>query len=192
MLRQPLVVQLTMSIQPHAIAQQWLRSLADAAAGDDNKLASAVPELFAPDPWLRDLLVLSDDYHTSHGHEEILKYLSHESRLRSSQLGDFLLDTSASHGGAFVENGPAGDIIFLFFTFSIQQPVPIYARGCARLQLHGSDWKAWTALLVLHELVGFEEECHDKGTGNTGKTWKTSSEEHRELVEQDPEVLIGT
>ena len=183
---------LVMLVQPHVIAQQWLQALADVASSDDDKLITTVKPLFAPDPWLRDLLVLSDDYHTAHGHEEILKYLSHESRLRSSQLGDFLLDTSASHGGAFVEKGPTGDLVVLFFTFSIQQPVPSYARGCARLQLHEGDWKAWTVLLVLHELMGYEEEGRDNGTGNIGKTWKTSFEERRAMVEQDPEVLIGT
>ncbi|KZV95000.1 FAD/NAD(P)-binding domain-containing protein [Exidia glandulosa HHB12029] len=181
-----------MTVDPHTIATTWLSSLQALCtpADDPETFASNLGAVFAPDAWLRDLLALSWDFHTLQGPDAIKEYLTKDDRLRKVGLSNIRLDASTTGGGATLQAQPDGtDCIVLLFCFDITAPAAT-GRGCARLlaQSDGS-WKAWTTLLVLHDIVGHEEKL-GRQPPIVGKTWDEAWEELNATVEEDLGVLV--
>ena len=180
------------NLQAHSIARDWLARWADVVNCSPTNLDHAVESVFVQDGWLRDLLVLGDDFHTAHGHNEVAHHLRRCITHRNPGIHDIRLDTDTSQDGAFIAEIPGGICVTLFFLLDRTCPDLATVRGCARLMLHEGTWKAWTVLLMLHNFNGFEESFRRDGrTATTEMPWDDVLEEERAIIEADPEVLIG-
>ncbi|KZV94997.1 FAD/NAD(P)-binding domain-containing protein [Exidia glandulosa HHB12029] len=171
-----------MSPEPATVVSAWLDAFASALVTGD--LTSVFN---TEDCWLRDLLVLSRDFTTVQGITNISAYL-HEADRR---LYNFRLDTRTNNGGVTLAANPPG--LTALFRFDIAGDLAATARGCVRLvQQTDGEWRAWTVLLVLQDIVGHEENVGRAPVHvpRDGQTWDEVWEENSASIADDLAVLV--
>ncbi|EJD51236.1 FAD/NAD(P)-binding domain-containing protein [Auricularia subglabra TFB-10046 SS5] len=170
-----------MSPSPSETASAWLAKFEELCSDSEPDLHRVFT---AEDCWLRDLLTLSSDFRTLHGHEEIKTYLANAAALK-----DFRLDVARLTEGSVV----------LLFDFQIAAaesgnfiaPVDATGRGCARLVMsQDGDWRSWTVLLALHNLVGHEEDIGRAKASISEQTWDDAWAVSCASIKDDLAVLI--
>ncbi len=169
---------------PSQRASAWLAQFGKALAANDLK---AIPGMFAPECYWRDLVAFTWNVRTQEGREAIQQMLA--SQLPQVKPSNFALAGDATE---------ADGIVDAWFNFETAT-----ARGYGHLRLKGSDQgdQAWTLLTTMTELKGFEEhkgENRPKGAEHGvhpgRKTWLEKRQEEQAnlgFTEQPYTVIIG-
>jgi cation diffusion facilitator CzcD-associated flavoprotein CzcO len=170
------------------VAAGWLAEFASAVSRSD---VAATVQLFLADGYWRDLLALTWDLRTLHGHESMAAVL--QERLDPSGFTGFGLSERKS---PWIVESAEKRRIEAFFDFDTT-----VGRGVGLVRLvRDSDgaWKAWTVLTALQELKGHEmlkgnrrALGHSRESAVEGReNWLARRRRTSEFVDTDPEVLI--
>ncbi|EJD51233.1 FAD/NAD(P)-binding domain-containing protein [Auricularia subglabra TFB-10046 SS5] len=168
------------------LASTWLEKFAALCAGDEKDLL-AVFAAGGTNCWLRDLLVLSSDFRTRNGHDDIRVHIS----AAAAVLHSFKLELARLVDGS----------ILLLFAFGIDAtkhknfiaPFDANGRGSARLAPQpDGQWKAWTVLLALHDFVGHEEAVGRAKLSIAEQTWDDAWAASSAAITENLAVLVGT
>ncbi|EJD52415.1 FAD/NAD(P)-binding domain-containing protein [Auricularia subglabra TFB-10046 SS5] len=171
-----------------AEAEGWLSSFAQLCSGglgSEDTADSDLLDVFVADDdscWLRDLLVLSPDFTSLHGHAAIRAHLRCAQALRGFRL-------DSAH-----EFEPGSRVLLFRFEIAntpIAHPgLGATGRGCARLTRQaGAGWRAWAVLLVLHNFVGHEEDVGRARLG-VGQVWDDAWEAAQASAHEDLGALV--
>jgi putative flavoprotein involved in K+ transport len=167
-----------------SVAADWLGRFDRVVATADFE---ALSSMFASDCWWRDMLCVNSDFTTAHGMDQIrLKYAE---RLQPAAFRSVALDRAIP---VDLTNGKL--TAFLRFETAVAR-----GRGVLRLVEEAGEWRAWTLLTVMDELIGHEERrssIHDatKDTYNrasrTRETWPQLRERQRAFNDTEPAVVV--
>ncbi|KAJ7662463.1 FAD/NAD-P-binding domain-containing protein [Mycena rosella] len=175
-----------MSMEPNspAVAAAWLETFGDAVtAGDVPRVVSC----FAPEGYMRDVLVFTWMNRTLAGRSRIAAYLN--DTLKPATITSVKIDTRphltpeygpVTHAASGVSSG---------FTFdTLVGPAQGYF---SLVQDAEGVWKALMVFTVLADIRGHEEMGPELGVYN-GHTipWHDVHGERREAIERDPRVII--
>lgn len=172
-----------------AEAEDWLSSFAHlCSGGGSEETTTDLLDVFAADDdscWLRDLLVLSRDFTSLHGHAAIRAHLLTDARCAA--LRGFRLDSAH-------ELEPGARVLLFRFDIAnapIAHPgIGATGRGCARLTRQaGGEWRAWAVLLVLHDFVGHEEDV-GRARLNDEQVWDDAWEAARATAHENLGALV--
>ncbi|KAJ7506977.1 FAD/NAD(P)-binding domain-containing protein [Mycena galericulata] len=175
-----------------AVATNWLAGLSGAVDAD------AFASHFLPTGWLRDLLCFSWDFRTMAGRIKIADFLSDQSvggksRFEHTGLYDFQIETKSTLNSPATFPVPGNPHILgvsAAFTFSTTSP-PGKGHGFFRIVPdEGGEWKAYTLLTNLQDLVGHEEPVERPIGYLEGITWEEMYANKIAEIENDPTVLI--
>lgn len=188
----PVTPSRTRSIEPRAIAQQWIANLDVLLSKGD---FSQLPELFHEESWWRDMLALDSDLRTIQNCKDIREYLRrHQPR---AQLSAFRLQ----HEGKFQPSleKPVEGTSWISSMFFFETRV---GRGTGVLRLTQNDagtWKAYSVYTSLQEFKDFEEPLGDKrpeGTiesmpgGLSQGNWQERRRRQFKFVDEEPTTLV--
>ncbi|SFO05484.1 putative flavoprotein involved in K+ transport [Pseudonocardia ammonioxydans] len=157
-----------------ATVLDWLRRFERALSS-----GTGIADLFQPDAWWRDLLVITDDLRTFQGSDTIA------ANLKGEVSGLTVSDASHAPDGSFVQA-------------SITFRTPVHrAEGILRLTTtDGHAWRAWTLLTAARELVGREEATGRRrphgaeARTSGGPTWAQTRAREREFLDDEPDVVV--
>lgn len=174
-------------LDPRAIAEEWLASLARAVAARD---LPGVRPLLAADPWWRDIYALTWDLVGMHGADDIVDVLG--PAVEENDFGDLRLDESwpVTFNGRYVE---------AIYHFTTEAAV---GRGVIKLvQEEDGAWRAWvvsTSLEGLCDLVAprvsiddaASEENNSPSVPGARRSLDEVRAERQQYRDADPSVLI--
>ncbi len=172
------------TLTPSQRAGAWLTQFGQVLAAND---LGAIPRMFAPECYWRDLVVFTWNVRTQEGREAILEMLA--SQLTHVKPSNFTLAGEATE---------ADGIVDAWFNFETA-----VARGHGHLRLMGSEQgdQAWTLLTTMTELKGFEERKGENrvkgaehGVHPGRKTWlemRVEEEATLGYTQQPDTVIIG-
>jgi putative flavoprotein involved in K+ transport len=166
------------------IAADWLARFEEAAASGDFDALSA---LFVDDCWWRDMLCVNPDFTTARGMSQIrAKY---GDRLATA---GFYAVTPAQEPPIALEDGKM--TVFVTFMTAVA-----HGRGVLRLVEDDGQWRAWTLLTMMQDLVGHEERrtsIHDAANdaythaSEQRETWPEMRARQREFADAEPAVVV--
>ncbi|KAE8146003.1 hypothetical protein BDV25DRAFT_144132 [Aspergillus avenaceus] len=180
------------SLEPRAIAQQWITNLeALLARGDFSQLS----ELFHGESWWRDMLALDWDMHTIQNCESIIDYL------RNNQPRAQLSALRLQHEGKFQPTleRPVEGLRWISSMFFFQSRV---GRGAGVLRLTqgaAGTWKAYSIYTSLQEFKKFEEPLGSRraeGTiesmpgGLSKGNWLERRQRQFDFMDEEPTTLV--
>ena len=166
-----------------ALAGDWLGRLQEALR---EGAVDACGELFHDDAWWRDLLALTWDLRTAHGHPALAERIS---------------DGPGVGEVSFVPVGPAalveaGQEPWVQAMFELVTP-GARGRGVVRLVERDGVWKAWTLLTAMDALVDHEELIGTRrplggaqGTDRMARSWSEARRRQEEFEDGEPAVLV--
>lgn len=175
----------------------WLDAFNTALAKGD--FQALVADLFVPDePYWRDHLVLSWDFHTLHSAPRISSFLTESNR--GAQLTALTLDAThppdprrAPHETIIDD---VGAITGIEAFLSVETKTG-RGRGVLRLVRQGGEWRCFTLFTTLTELKGFEEPVGRRrpegvvhGADPKRRNWKERREAEGEFEEREPAVVV--
>ncbi|THH07598.1 hypothetical protein EW145_g3271 [Phellinidium pouzarii] len=186
------------TLEHRQVAVSWLAKFSCALT---RKSARAVSELFLPDGWLRDSLVLSWDTRSLEGRDRIEEYL--RARLPLAHFDSETLKLDDAPGLASAVFSLSRDVHGIEAAFVFETPM-LHGRGFMRLQLEAetsdshsdfvdSDgrWKALSLYIATGDIKGHEEADHELGVyGGHTLSWDEVLTARRLDVESNPEVLV--
>ncbi|KAI0364911.1 FAD/NAD-P-binding domain-containing protein [Pilatotrama ljubarskyi] len=166
-------------VDAEKVAGLWLDSLAQHVA---NNNIDGILSLFAPDAWWRDMLALTWDFRTFHGHPRIRKLL--EDRLARSKPSAFKL-TSAKF------ESPYPDLAWILAHFTFETDIGLCSGIFRLIPTADGKWVGFTFYTNLEDLHGFEEKIGPRRNfqPNHGK-WLEQRQREKEYADRDPTVLI--
>ena len=166
-----------------ALAGGWLAGLQQALR---EGAAGATGDLFHDDAWWRDLLALTWDLRTAHGHDALAERISEGPRVGAVSL-------ALAGPATLVE---AGQEPWVQAMFELSTPVA-RGRGVLRLVERGGAWKAWTLLTAMDALVDHEELTGlrrplggAQGADRTARSWSETRRRQEEFEDGEPAVLV--
>jgi putative flavoprotein involved in K+ transport len=179
------------SAESRQIAGAWIDDLAAAIESGD---VDATVGLFHPEGWLRDKLALTWDLRTFHGHEAIRRVV--EDRLALTGFSRVALDERIEP--TMVGTADTPQWVQASFTF---ETAVGSGRGFVRLvDDPGSETRdvtAWTVMLKLQELRGYEETTGHRrpygvehGATRASENWLDRRLRKEEFLDSDPNVLV--
>lgn len=179
------------SADPRALAESWLR---DFQAAIESSVPAAAVDLFAADCWLRDRLALTWDLRTFHGRDRIQKALG--DRAPGVAFSAFAIDDAPEP--TLFDAGLAFPWVQASFAF---ETAIGRGRGFVRLiEEEGEDrarLSAWTLLLELRELKGYEEPRGARrpagvahGIERETENWQDRRRAAERFDTRDPAVLV--
>jgi hypothetical protein len=180
------------SIEPVAVAQQWLSKLETFLKNND---VSALPTIMHQDSWWRDMFAVSWDIRTLHGLDKLSVYFSEN--LKHTEMHNLKLRTSGKFAPAL--SSPIGGLEWVESMFDFETKV---GRGSGMLRLcEGSDgvWKGYMIYTCLQELKGYEEHAGWKRPhggnnslegGSIKGNWLERRERQKDFLDEEPTVLI--
>lgn len=172
------------------IAAQWLAEF-------ERTLSAAAPaslqNMFTPDCYWRDVLALTWNLETLHGHGPVGGEIW--SRNRTVAVAGMELDRTAPPPEMVDRVGRKCVEVFFRFETSVGR-----GRGIARLvpdETASQTWRAWTLLTSLEELTGHEETTgenrpvgHSYSRDFQGPNWLDKRIASKAYADRDPTVLI--
>ncbi|GAD98503.1 conserved hypothetical protein [Paecilomyces variotii No. 5] len=162
------------------IVDNWLSALEHAIK---TKTEADLSDLFIDDCWWRDIISLSWDWATKHGHDAIFKYVN-ASSTGFSQLSPV---KEGALSPMFVEMGPL-QFIQSGFTF---QTVAGSGVGLVRLANEGpKKWRAWTVFTQLERLKNQKEILNQPQINNVHNTVRSGTVNGDADPVEDLQVLI--
>ncbi|KAL5356872.1 hypothetical protein BJX96DRAFT_187827, partial [Aspergillus floccosus] len=182
----------TWTVEPRAIAQQWLTALDTLLARAD---LAQLPQLFHDDSWWRDMLALDWDLRTVNTAPAIADYL------RRTQPHAELAALRLQHQGRFQPRleTPAPGLTWVSSMFFFETRA---GRGTGVLRLTQDDtgaWKAYAVYTALQELKGLEEPLGPRraqGTiesmpgGLSKGNWLERRKRQVEFLDEEPTTLV--
>lgn len=171
------------------IAAAWLERFGRALEDAD---VDALAGLFATDCWWRDTLALTWDLRSLHGWEQIRPVVEE----RAHQTGFHTFALAPGKTPALVAPEGAEPWVQAFFVFETEVA---HGRGVVRLIHEDGEWRAWTVLTDMEDLIGHEESFtkladagnHEYTDAVEGRlTFPEWREKQREFADQDPTVLV--
>ncbi|KAJ7128667.1 FAD/NAD-P-binding domain-containing protein [Mycena epipterygia] len=167
-----------------AIAASWLQTFGTfLAAGDVARAVSC----FAPDGWLRDVLVFTWKNRTLSGQSRIAAYLS--DTLQPAAITSLQLDTRANLTPEFGHITHAASGVSSGFTF--ETTVGNGQGYFSLVENDAGEWKALMVFMTLADIRGHEESGPEKGVyGEHTLAWHDIHRVRREEIERNPHVLI--
>ncbi|WP_216653599.1 NAD(P)/FAD-dependent oxidoreductase [Nocardioides sp. zg-DK7169] len=166
-----------------ALAGGWLGRLQGALR---EGAVDASGELFHDDAWWRDLLALTWDLRTAHGHAALAERISDGPRVGEVSL-------ALAGPATLVE---AGREPWVQAMFELSTPVA-RGRGVLRLVERDGVWKAWTLLTAMDALVDHEELTGVRrpmggaqGADRTARSWSEARRRQEEFEDGEPAVLV--
>lgn len=165
------------------VASGWLSSFSRALASSDT---TSVAEHFHPDGWWRDILALSWDLRTFHGHDAIVDIL--RERRQISRPATFTI--SDLRPPDIVPTGQDGYLIEAIVSFTT-----VVGRGLGVVRLTQDEsgvWRAWTLMTSLQEITGHELAINERRLVHEGGPLTYAERRHEEMAfaNADPDVLI--
>ncbi|KAK2804743.1 hypothetical protein FQN50_006481 [Emmonsiellopsis sp. PD_5] len=153
------------------------------------------PSVFHQDAWLRDMVVLSWDFRSIHGADNIGAYFV--ANIERAKFQKFEPRSSGPFQPAFKTAAPGLEWIETMFDFETETG---RGSGVLRLVLDVDDkWKAYLLSFTLQELKGFEEPIASRrslGGDNSlagdprREDWMQKREREQSFKDQEPRVLI--
>jgi putative flavoprotein involved in K+ transport len=174
---------------PQDVANSWLDAFGSALEEGDS---AAVAGLFVKDGWLRDRLALTWDLRTLHGRDKIQQLL--EDRIGVARLSNVELDPALEP--VLVDEGEG--LTWLQASFTFESEVG-RGRGFVRLveDEEESTVGAWTALVELRELKGFEEPQGARrphgashGAERGSENWLDRRQRKEAFEESEPSAIV--
>ena len=171
------------------IFQSWLSRLSHCI--EQRSFETAIPELFIQDCWWRDIVALSWDIRSKHGHNDIIRYLVASKHTLSSLK-------TVSSGGLKPVLMVIGPKVWIQAGFSFETPHG-KGRGVVRLANAGkTEWKAWTVSTQLEKLkfeeaIEAEQKLHSPHpvlNDINGVNGFNGANGHASLKAEDPQVII--
>ncbi|KAL9611777.1 MAG: hypothetical protein Q9167_003588 [Letrouitia subvulpina] len=176
----------------NSIASEWVAAFKNILAGDHG----LVTKIFAKEAYWRDLLCMFWDFHTVHGHDQILTYV--EKADAKDRIQDIGLFESPAYKLPQLVKFHNLHVIQAFLRVETRS-----GRGVGLVRLvPGSDdgdlWRAFTLFTTLEELKGHEENIHDRrpsgldyGSNNATLNWKDQLLAQKSMEHgHEPAVLI--
>lgn len=170
------------------IISVWLGRFAHAVTTND---ADAVSHLFIEEPWWRDLLMLSWDFHTFEGRDAIRRIIA------GQYPGFTILSATIAREmePALANRHPYANVIEALVDFETDRGS---GRGVVRLVETGDGgWKAWTLLTTLQDARGYERKigarrerrlpATDLRPGENFADWRKRRVEY---LDRQPDVVI--
>ena len=178
---------MTQPTEAEGIVSQWTEAFLSAAHAEDEQ---TLADLFLEDSWWRDLLSVTWDLRTFHGHRRIAAGLVAAGAGRTLER----LDLRADEPPTLDSSGTPGGLIEAFLAF--ETPVAV---GTAVLRLRQSaegGWKAWMLLTAMDDLTGHEvrvacrrplgNDVHEGGA----VAWRLQRSADRAFESDEPIVLV--
>ena len=184
------------SIDVDGVTASWIASINTILGNRDY---AALKQLFLPESYWRDQLGLSWDFHTLHGPEKIISFLS--SHPAGCRIESLKIDTSAAPRMPTVTAVDFDGTINGVQSCLVIETDVGRGRGLVRLaqdQGDGGKWKAFTLFTAIYELKGYEENVKtrrplgvDHGEHPDRKNWqeRRAAQENFE-GDKEPTVLI--
>ncbi|OGM44317.1 putative flavin-binding monooxygenase [Aspergillus bombycis] len=188
----PVTPSRTRSLEPRAIAQQWIANLEVLLKRGD---FSQLPELFHQESWWRDMLALDWDLRTIQNCGNIEDYIRRTQP--NSQLSTFRLQHEGKFQPTF--DRPVEGLSWISSMFFFETRV---GRGAGVLRLTQNDagaWKAYSIYTSLQEFKDFEEPLGSKRTEGTIETmpgglsqgnWLERRQRQQEFMDEEPTTLV--
>lgn len=174
-------------VQHGDVSAAWLQQFARALSAKD---ASAASDLFHPEGWLRDVLILSWDSRSLEGRPRIQEYL--ESRLGNAlfDVNSFKLDERGGLAPTSFDLSGNYSGIEAAFTF---ETAGLFGRGFLRLILaERAQWKALSVYVCPGDIKGYEENVYELGIyGDHTLPWTEVNAERIAATESSPHVLVS-
>ena len=172
------------------IAAKWLTEFETALSGSS---AEALQDMFTPDCYWRDVLALTWNLETLHGHRQVADRIWNQNKTATViSLG---LDSSALPPELVDRVSRKCLEVFFCFETNVGR-----GRGIVRLvpnEIAPQQWRAWTLLTSLEELKGHEEAIGDnRPIGQSysrdfqGANWLDKRMASKAYVDRDPTVLV--
>lgn len=176
----------------HSIVSEWVAAFNNLLAGDHHY----VTKIFAKEAYWRDLLCMSWDFRTVHGHDQITTYV--EKVDTKDRIQDVGLFESPAHKLPQLVGFHNLHVIQAFLKVETR-----CGRGVGLVRLvpdsdEGDSWRAFTLFTTLEELKGYKESIQDRRpTGldyvsdNATLNWKDHLLAQKSLESgHEPAVLI--
>ncbi|KAB8271386.1 hypothetical protein BDV30DRAFT_240536 [Aspergillus minisclerotigenes] len=188
----PVTPSRTRSLEPRAIAQQWIANLDVLLKRGD---FAQLPVLFHQESWWRDMLALAWDLRTIQNCNNIEGYLRQNQP--RSQLSAFRLQHEGKFQPTF--DRPVEGLSWISSMFFFETRV---GRGTGVLRLTQNDagaWKAYSIYTSLQEFKDFEEPLGSKRPEGTIETmpgglsqgnWLERRQRQLEFMDEEPTTLV--
>ncbi|KAJ7267699.1 hypothetical protein B0H12DRAFT_1098435 [Mycena haematopus] len=173
-----------MTLDSSQIAGSWLKSFGEFLHAGD---ISGVISCFAPDGYLRDVLVFTWNNRTLAGRARIATYLM--DTLKPATVTQVRLDTRPNLSPEHWPLTHTASGVCSGFTFDTAVG---YGQGYLTLVVNeAGEWKALTVFVMLTDIKGHEESGAETGVyGGHTLAWHDVHRERRLAIERDPHVLI--
>ncbi|EIW65341.1 FAD/NAD-P-binding domain-containing protein [Trametes versicolor FP-101664 SS1] len=161
------------------VASVWFGSFTQAVAKNDT---DGILSHIVSDGWWRDMLALTWEFRTLHGHAKIRRLL--EERLAPAKLSAFKL-TSAK-----LET-PYPDLAWILAGFTFETEFGLGSGYFRLIPTADSQWTGFTVYTNLEDLKGHEEKIGARRNflPNHGK-WLDERAREKNFVDSDPTVLV--
>lgn len=137
-------------VSPSTVAENWFTAFTSAIQKGDSGAASA---LFLDDGFWRDILALTSDFRTVHGHPDISTLLHSSSAVEFSGLR-----LSQDPLRAPSLRKPFPDLTLLQFCFEFQTKIGLGTGICRLAPIKDGNWKAYTMFTCLDSLKDHPEK----------------------------------
>lgn len=173
------LLELSDAVDGEAAAADWAARFTSALES-----GSGAVDLFAADPWWRDLLAFSDDLHSRHGPTAVAAMLtSARGRLRGA--------VAVAPPPGFIAVLPVVDgVVTAFLAFDTADG---RGQGLVRLSETDGVWRAvslFTTLEELRDLPFAVDAARPTGNATDGRSWHARRAAEYDLVDAEPDVLI--
>ncbi|KAI0668759.1 FAD/NAD-P-binding domain-containing protein [Trametes maxima] len=161
------------------VAKLWLDSFAQHVASNN---IDGILSLIVSDGWWRDMLALTWDFRTFHGHAKIRKLL--QDRLADAKLSAFtLIDAKLET--------PYPDLAWILAEYKFETDIGLGSGYFRLIPTADGQWTGFTFYTNLEDIKGHEEKVGPRRNflPNHGK-WLDQRERERQFVDGDPTVLV--
>lgn len=181
------------SVDAAEVSNKWVQAF-NSVFRSPNATPADVVSLFEPNGWWRDILALTWDFRSFHGHDRIAKFIG--DRILSGVAGLKDVTVASGEGMTPVFLKPAPDLAWVqfFITFSTSSGTGTgVVRVVPRIDSasSGITWKAFALLTTLTELEGHPEQIGKlrNPLPNHG-FWPSNREQELEFRDREPAVVV--
>lgn len=170
-----------------AVFSQWLDDFSAAIA---SRSVDRVVSLVTDDCYWRDLLALTWDLGTFHGHAAITGLL--ESNLEAAELSSFEADSGHAPRAVVGDDGTTIEAFYLFETPTA------WCRGVVKLVEVDGAWRAASIMTGVEDVKGHERAIGERrptgprhlADASSKRNWKDRRDESRTYADRDPDVVV--
>ena len=170
-----------------AVFSQWIE---DFSAAVGSRSVDRVVSLVTDDCYWRDLLALTWDLGTFHGHAAITGLL--ESNLEAAEPSNFEADSGYAPRAVVGDDGTTIEAFYLFETPTA------WCRGVVKLVEVDGAWRAASVMTGVEDVKGHERAVGERrptgprhlADASSKRNWKDRRDESRTYSDRDPDVVV--